>query len=448
MFDDRSLWRSVDFRAVYDARTLGASSSDYFDLCSAARCVGVLETVDASPLQCRVCLRAAEQLLRLHAATLRSLRLPACGNIFGSPSPAELRRLAAAAAPALQLLEVPCEVTRVRDAIEALALPAPLRLSGLNLWLPSMGTEDRDAGSWQDFCAALSSRPLRRLSLANVDIHDEEPFAGALRAAGVRRLELREVLPGDLIDPDLAPVEPGVRGRYVSSYLRAAPLTHLLLKATYFSSRERTAYFGLEAARALASALSGAPALRSLQLLDTLLFHCPPAAAALLTACAGHPTLRFLFVFEASRTQPPGEPLDGGEAAQVGGALEALVLAPATRLRTLLLPNARLSDAAAAPLVAALPRAPRLRRLSLVGSDLSPAFCAERLLPAARAAPRLMQLTMMDDMEDEREREANPAAAEAQALALSRLRRDYDFLPFVCDADEDMLTDDEEAFAF
>jgi hypothetical protein len=59
-----------------------------------------------------------------------------------------------------------------------------------------------------------------------------------------------------------------------------------------------------------------------------------------------------------------------------------------------------------------------------------------------------MQLTMMDDVEDEREREANPAAAEAQALALSRLRRDYGFLPFVCDADEDMLTDDEEAFAF
>ena len=97
VFNDRSLWRSVDFGAVHDPRSLSASSLDFVRVCSAARCVGVLETLDASRLQRDVRTDDVERLLRLHAATLRTLRLPACGNIFRSPSPAELRRLAAAA---------------------------------------------------------------------------------------------------------------------------------------------------------------------------------------------------------------------------------------------------------------------------------------------------------------------------------------------------------------
>ena len=445
---ERSLWRHVDFAALFDPRSRHAAGGVPLEhIVTAARCEGVLETLDASGLQPRAWssvgmhrpFEDAQRLVRTHAATLRDLRLPAPYGLFSSPSPDELRRLAAAG-PGLRELRTPCEAKDLDVAVEALTLQPPLRLSGLHVWLPSFRNGDYDR--WDDFCAALTAvpAPLQRLSLTNVDLHDgAEPLASALRVADVRRLELREVgLYGELDAPDL----PDVRGRVLGEILDATLLTHLLLKSTYFASRsDGTAFFSAAAADALAPALRAAACLLSLELEDCLLFRDVPAAAALLTACTAHPSLRTLSVGEYYWGEHKS--LSDGEAAAVGAALEALVTTRGTLLRTLSFINIYLGDVAVGPLVDALPRAPRLRRLSLSRCKLSPAFCAERLLPATRAAPRMVEVRTLDD--SERERDENPAAAEAQELAFSRLRRDP--LPFI-DGDEDMPTDDEENFPF
>ena len=120
---------------------------------------------------------------------------------------------------------------------------------------------------------------------------------------------------------------------------------------------------------------------------------------------------------------------------QVGAALEALVATPGTRLRSLQIRYAPLGDAACGPLIDALPRSPRLQRLTLCGCGLSPAFGTERLLPSARAATRLVELYTLDDIELERVEQ--PAAAEAQELAASRK-------PAFFYDDERALTDDDE----
>jgi hypothetical protein len=351
------------------------------------------------------------------------------------PSLRELRQLVASL-PALQTLHAPCEVTSVADALAALAAPPPLRLSGLHVWLPSMGSTE--ALRWTAFSAALARAPLPHLGLVNADIPDGDvdALAGALGAAGVRCLDLLEVDTFRVLErPELA-----ARGRLIGSFLRATQLQRLRLKMTHFTSRaHQPPYFNAASADVLAPALRAAASLRALTCEDVNLFGDAQAALTLLEACTAHPSLRSLQLWHYRGMPQPEIPAEA--VAPLGLALAALVTAPGTRLRLLLLHGTALGDALLRPLLEALPRAPRLRRLLLEECGLTAACCARVLLPAVRAAPRLLQLHLLDDVDAERD--TNPGAAEACDL----VRQRYPFVsnvPFHPDDQHDVPTDDEE----
>jgi len=105
------------------------------------------------------------------------------------------------------------------------------------------------------------------------------------------------------------------------------------------------------------------------------------AAAAVLAACTGHPTLRELILLS--------NPLSGagGRAAQraAGAALAALLDAPGGRLDVLDVSDAGLDDDGARPLFAALARSARLRRLDFRFNDCSAAFARTEVLAAVTA---------------------------------------------------------------
>ncbi len=439
----RMYWQHVDFGAMGDARSrVDVDAATLARVCSAARCGGVLETLDASTLLDACPDAVATEMLRLHGATLRELRLPGQQTLFRAPSLDSLRTLAATA-PALRALHAPCAVKTFAEAVEALEAPPPLRVSALQVWLPSMGGFEQ--GSSHGFVDALRRHTLPRLSLVNADVYDATAFAEALGAAGVRRLELREALLADA-DANGNPLNaghPGTRGRCLARILNAAALTHLYLKQTVITTRSRTSYLCGANVAALAPALRGAGSLRVLHLDDCLVFRDTAAAVALLTACTAHPSLRTLNVME-SRNSTKESLSDARDARLVGDALAALVSTPGSRLRTLLLLFCYLGDGVLGPLVDALPSAPRLRRLTLYENALSREFVATRLLPAARAAPRLLQLQALEDRDWERDKA--PEAAEVEELVNKRNRRDA--YPFRPEADDDMPTDEEDCFDF
>jgi hypothetical protein len=131
-------------------------------------------------------------------------------------------------------------------------------------------------------------------------------------------------------------------------------------------------------------------ALRANTTLTSVTFNCiglfdePAAAAALLGALTGHPSLRILDVCFNS--------VDGRAApvvATAGAALAALLAANAPALQELHMLDCDLGDAGLGPLADALPHNTHLRVLNCSRNDLSEAFRRDRLLPAVRANPGL-----------------------------------------------------------
>jgi hypothetical protein len=114
------------------------------------------------------------------------------------------------------------------------------------------------------------------------------------------------------------------------------------------------------------------------------LFNEPAAAAALLGALTGHPSLRKLDVsFNCAGF------LAAPVVAAAGAALAALVAANAPALQELHMRYCRLGDAGLAPLADALAHNTHLRVLDCHENELSDAFMRDRLLPAVRANPWL-----------------------------------------------------------
>lgn len=85
---DRRLWQHVDFSALYDPGTARRVSPRNLLRSTLS---GVLETLDATPLSSYAL--DLKELLALHGATLRVLRLPGPYGLFVARKPRELREL-------------------------------------------------------------------------------------------------------------------------------------------------------------------------------------------------------------------------------------------------------------------------------------------------------------------------------------------------------------------
>ena len=435
-----SLWKHLNFTPSNAHLRISHRVAERICL---ARCRGVLETLDVSALD--EVQSKFEYVARASAGTLRHLLLPrGNGLLFGAPPLNELVRLAGRL-PVLQSLHAACEVKSWREAIEALNAPPPLHLHGLNVWLPSMGGyQDHHLDLWPEFCRALSQKRLSTLSLVNADMHEggnTEQLADALGAARVRRLVLFEVGTYAPFNPIRSAdgVANNLRRGFVASLVRAAPLRHLHIKATQFTNNRTEGYFCVEAATALAPALRAATSLRAFVCEDVMLFSAIPVALMILGACTAHPSLHTLDLCNdpAWKADIPEE-----QALPLAVALESLIMPPGTRLRVLFLCGNKLGDDVLGPLVDALPRAPYVRIVALEDCGLTPAFCEHRLLPAARASPRLAQLHVVDDPDDNRT--SHPAAAEAQDMVSARYPRYFPFSTPSPWQDEDELTEAEE----
>jgi hypothetical protein len=165
------------------------------------------------------------------------------------------------------------------------------------------------------------------------------------------------------------------------------------------------------AAALLGDALRANATLTSLTLYHTQLWSDRAAAAALLSALAGHASLRQLRIMPYGS----GALLSEEDRLHAGALLGALLAADAPALTALHLMHNRLFDAGLRPLFEALPRNSHLRELNCLGNDVTDAFAADVLLPAVRANANLHTLITHPHYEPQPD-----AAREAVALVARR----------------------------
>jgi hypothetical protein len=135
----------------------------------------------------------------------------------------------------------------------------------------------------------------------------------------------------------------------------------------------------------LGDAVHANSTLTSLSLDAAGLWRNPDAAAALLLALTGHPSVRALSLAVNEIAE--------AHAAAAGAALGALIAANAPALTELDVPENRLGDAGLRPLLEALPQNTHLRTLIVAGNNMSEAFAHDVLLPAVRANSGLRKLS-------------------------------------------------------
>jgi hypothetical protein len=158
----------------------------------------------------------------------------------------------------------------------------------------------------------------------------------------------------------------------------------------------------------LGEALRANATLTTLSLFNVVIWRDVDAAAALLGALTGHPSLRTL---NLGRDHTVG--VRRGAAC---AALGALISANAPALTELDVSHSNLGDAGLRPLFEALPANTHLRDLDVTGNGMSEAFARDMLLPAVRTNTSLRQLVAQSPDYGEE----NDFALEAQALVAAR----------------------------
>ena len=147
------------------------------------------------------------------------------------------------------------------------------------------------------------------------------------------------------------------------------------------------------AAELLAAALRDNRTLTSLKLGAVGLWLDADAAAALLSALVGHPTLRELGIW----SNPVRHAVDEVEVASAGAAIAALVAANSPALEQLRFCACALGNAGLHPIFEALPRNTHLRLLDCCGSYESSWFAQDVVLPSVRGHASLRTLLCNDD---------------------------------------------------
>ena len=168
------------------------------------------------------------------------------------------------------------------------------------------------------------------------------------------------------------------------------------------------------AAAQLANAIAADPSFVGLVLDSVGFWRVAAAAAALLRALTGHPSLGYL---ELSGSHPPDQ-------AAAGAALAALVAANTPALRRLLVYNCDLGDVGLSPLLDALEHNTHLQEFDCCNTGMSEAFARGRFLPAIRANTSLRKLTASKSWGGDEDGQAPPEVLEAEALVAARAAAD------------------------
>ena len=303
----------------------------------------------------------------------------------------------ARAAPQLRVLHADVS-SSVADALHMLRNDSPfepLRIRDLEI----DGADDDEPAADADvlaFVAAVQRHAsLRQLGLFAVSLRTPavlDALAAVVTASALPALWLV----GCGLSPASVPA--------LVRMLRRGALTSLEL------SNNREALLVAPLAVQFADAIASHHALRHLRLEAIQLWHDAPAAAAVMRAVTGHPSLQTL---ELTSSAPP-------DPAAAGAMLGALVAADAPALRELCIHNSPLlGDAGMRPLLDALAHNTHLRMLDCCDTGMSDAF-AHVFLPAVRANTSLRTLEASKFWGNELNGVVPPAVLEAEALVAAR----------------------------
>ena len=160
----------------------------------------------------------------------------------------------------------------------------------------------------------------------------------------------------------------------------------------------------------LADAIAASCTLTRFVLEDVHFWADAAAAAAVVHALTGHPSVR---VIALDCNEVP-------DAAAAGAALGVLVAANAPALQELNVRGCTLGDEGLGPLFDALPHNTHLRQLDCSNNEMSDEFARFRFLPAVRANTSLRKLIASELWDNEEDGDAPPEVLEAEELVAAR----------------------------
>jgi hypothetical protein len=344
---------------------------------AARRALGLLCFLDISGLT----YVDADELLPVLVANAGSLRELHMGHVYASDEQEMFVTLdqLVGAAPRLQLLaaaEVSCTW---EEAQWVLGMPcedhawAPLRLRSLTVDARSDADNNLDPAERAPYSDDALQDAALQPTLSELDIHgantDQREVLDIFVDAMLARRALNTLRLTGCTPPAAVPLARMLAGDAV-------------VKLSWYDTAERAPLFDADGAALVADALRATTALTSLDLNSSGLCRNMSAAATVLSALVGHPSLRSLALCDEHVAEPRA----------LGALLAALVAADTPALQGLRVIGISLGDGGLAPLVDALPRNRHLRSLDVFYNDMSKAFARERLLPAVRANTSLREL--------------------------------------------------------
>ena len=379
-----SLWARLDLshssgvkRPVWDAVLRGA----------AALARGVLKVLVLD--DCVEVSRGAQlDVLVANAGSLRELscRFSSTVLVGGSTEELSLR------VPQLQLFQADTQAS-IADAIRMLRNEPPfgaLRLCRLDMLPPA--TNAIDEATTLQLAAAISGHAsLRELYVSSIPL-DTPAMLDAVTAAVVA-CRLRNLL---LNRCRLSPASVPALVRLI----RGGALTSFHISNNFVQLLDEPA------AVQLADAVAASRTLTRFLMNSADLWRDGAAAAAVLRALTGHPTLDEISLI----ANPPHDPV------AAGAALGALVAANTPALRLLRVGCSLLGDAGLAPLCDALPHNTHLRSLRCSNNGMSAEFARDRFVPAVRANTSLRMLDASELWDNQEDGVAPPEVVAAEVL--------------------------------
>ena len=335
------------------------------------------------------------EVVTAHAGSLRELTCwSGTGRTGAIIRTVEEVEALARAAPQLRVLHADVH-TSVTDAAHLLRNDPPLRLRNLQIFGADEGEPAVDADVLTVAAAVLRHASLRRLRLNDVSLRTPavlDALAAAVTACALPTLWL--------VGCGLSPASVSALVRMLRGGLKSLELDNndeLLLDAP--------------AAMQLADTIAAHRKLLYLRLTNMRFWHDANAAAALMRALTGHPSLQKL---NMSCNNPP-------DPAAAGAALGAQVAADAPALSELYIHcSLLLGDAGMRPLLDALAHNTHLLLLECSNTGMSEAFARDVFLPAVRANTSLRTLRASTMWGDDEDGVAPPAVLEAEALVAAR----------------------------
>jgi hypothetical protein len=387
---DHAAWLCLDLTPAD-----GGECSEALLLAATARACGRLRTLRITCWP-RFMQRSLRAVAAGNAATLQELRiLVQAGRFYlGHWRVQELEALARAA-PQLRTLEADVFCDGFAEAHRVLCNEppfAPLRVRRFCCVVANGAAGD---------VLAMAAEMAEHAALASFLVHRAALDAPAALDAVVDAALARRVHSVDLGQCSLSPASAPALARL----LGGNALTELCI-----SDNSRQLLDG-PATALVTNALRANATLTNLKLSGIELWRDAASAAAIMGVVTAHPRLQLLDL-SFNRLALGG---DGLEAAAVGVALGALLLANAPALQTLSIGYCHLGDVGLHPVVEALRHNTHLTNLTCRGNRMSEAFARNTLLPAVRANTSLRVLAASSGDDD------LVAAREAEALVAARV---------------------------